>query len=315
MTSQAGVAGSYHEPVMVREVLEVMASARDGTILDGTLGGGGHAEAVLREFQQCKVVGVDTDPDAVRAATHRLEPYKERVRILEMRFDQAMDDAAIRQDGLDGALLDLGVSSRQLDADHRGFAFRKRLPLDMRMSPGEGRPTAADLLNESEEAELARIFREYAEEPRWRRLAREVVRRREGGAFRTSDDLVAALAGALGRSPSNQEKARVFQALRIAVNQELSALSQALPRIRESLHPGGVLAVIAYHSLEDRIVKGAFREWSRDCVCPPGLPVCTCRGRALGAVLFRRPRRPTDDEVARNPRSRSALLRAWRKAV
>ncbi len=315
MTSPEGSAGDYHEPVMVREVLEVLESARDGTILDGTLGGGGHAEAVLREFQRCQVIGVDRDPDAVRAAGHRLEPYKTRVRILEMRFDEAMDDAAIQRDGLEGALLDLGVSSRQLEAHDRGFAFRRGLPLDMRMSPQGNEPTAADLLNESEEGELARIFREYGEEPRWRRLAREVVRRRGSGPLRTSDDLVAALAGALGRAPSSQEKARVFQALRIAVNQELSVLSQALPRIRDALHPQGVLAVISYHSLEDRIVKVAFREWSRDCVCPPGLPVCTCRGRALGAPLFRRPRRPTSEEVARNPRSRSALLRAWRKAA
>ena len=141
-----------------------------------------------------------------------------------------------------------------------------------------------------------------------------MVRRRRKGALRISDDLVGALAAALGRSPSTKEKARIFQALRIAVNEELQALERALPALRDALTPGGVLAVISYHSLEDRRVKHAFREWSRSCVCPPGIPVCTCRGRPLGEVLTRSPIRPSDQEVARNPRSRSARLRGWRKA-
>jgi 16S rRNA (cytosine1402-N4)-methyltransferase len=304
----------FHEPVMVEEVLDALEGAREGTILDGTLGGGGHAEAMLKRWPRCNILGVDRDPEAVREASHRLQPFADRVRILEMRFDEVMDDAKLRREGLDGALLDLGVSSRQLDADQRGFAFRRGLPLDMRMEGTGDGMTAADLLNLEEEAELARVFREYGEEPRGRRLAREVVRRRSKRPFQTSDDLVAALAAVLHRPPSAKEKARVFQSLRIAVNQELSALSRALPRLRDLLRPGGVLAVIAYHSLEDRLVKESFREWSRDCVCPPGLPVCVCRGVALGSLLFRGPRRPGAAEVEGNPRSRSALLRAWRKA-
>jgi 16S rRNA (cytosine1402-N4)-methyltransferase len=179
---------------------------------------------------------------------------------------------------------------------------------------GEGR-TAADLLNDAPEAELARIFREFGEEPRGRRLAREVVRRRERQPLRTSDDLVAALARALDRIPTPKDSARIFQAVRIALNQELEALSQALPRIRDGLKPEGVLAVLAYHSLEDRIVKNAFRDWSRDCVCPPGLPVCVCRGRALGHPVFKGPRKASRREIEENPRARSALLRAWRKAA
>jgi len=305
----------FHDPVMVAEVLEVLGGAREGVILDGTLGGGGHAEAMLSAWPRCRVLGVDRDPEAIRSAAERLAPFSDRVRLLKMRFDVAPDDATVRRDGLDGALLDLGVSSWQLNEDHRGFAFRRGLALDMRMEGAGGGPTAADLLNDAPAEELARIFKEYGEEPRARRLAREVVRRREVNPFRTSDDMVAALARVLDRVPGPRENARIFQALRIAVNQELEALAGGLPRIRDVLNPGGVLAVIAYHSLEDRIVKDAFREWSRDCVCPPGLPVCTCRGEAYGAPVFKGPRRPTPAEVERNTRSRSALLRAWRKAA
>ena len=310
-----GMKGRYHDPVLVQEVLEVLDVARDGTILDGTLGGGGHTEAMLLAWPRCRVLGVDRDPEAIRSAAERLAPFLERVRFLEMRFDHALDDATVRRDGLDGALLDLGVSSWQLDEDHRGFAFRRGLALDMRMEGSGVGGTAADLLNQADEEDLARIFREYGEEPKARKLAREVVRRREGNPIRTSDDLVAVLARTLDRVPGPKESARIFQALRIAVNEELESLAQALPLIRDTLNPGGVLAVIAYHSLEDRIVKDAFREWSRDCVCPPGLPVCLCRGKALGGPVFKGLRRPAPEEVEKNPRSRSALLRAWRKAA
>jgi 16S rRNA (cytosine1402-N4)-methyltransferase len=257
---------------------------------------------------------VDRDPEALRAARERLTDHEQRVRFLHMRFDEAMNDAQVMKEGLHGALLDLGVSSWQLDADERGFAFRRGAPLDMRMA-GEGSgESAADLLNEAPEAELARVFRDYGEEPRWKKLAREVVRRRRNRPFSTSDDLVAALSATLGRGPSQRDKARVFQALRIAVNQELSVLTQVLPIIRDSLRPSGTLAIISYHSLEDRLVKDAFREWSTDCVCPPGFPVCVCRGVALGSPLFKGTRTAEPGEVKRNPRSRSARLRAWRKA-
>jgi len=305
----------FHDPVMVEEVLEVLEGAREGLILDGTVGGGGHAEAMLRRWSRCRILAVDRDPEALAAARERLAPYSDRVRFLEMRFDHAMDDATLRREGLDGALLDLGVSSWQLDRDRRGFAFRRGLDLDMRMAGSGGEATAADLLNQGHEKELARIFTEYGEEPRARRLAREIVRRRSDRPLRTSDDLVAALARALSRVPTPRENARVFQALRIAVNEELEALDRALPRIRDVLNPRGTLAVVAYHSLEDRIVKEAFREWSQACVCPPGLPVCRCRGRSLGAPLFKGPRRPSRSEVEGNPRARSALLRGWRKAA
>jgi len=177
-----------------------------------------------------------------------------------------------------------------------------------------GRRPAADLLQEATEEELGTIFREYGEIRRWRRLAREVVRRRRTHPPRTSDDLVEAARAALGGRTGPGELAKVFQAVRIAVNEELEALERALPRLRDQLSSGGRYVAIAYHSLEDRRVKHAFKEWSRDCICPPELPVCRCRGEALGHELDRRPVSPTDEEVARNPRSRSARLRAWERA-
>jgi 16S rRNA (cytosine1402-N4)-methyltransferase len=305
----------FHDPVMVREVLEVLEGARHGTVLDGTLGGGGHSEAMLSNWPKCRVLGVDRDPEALKAAAERLAPFSDRVRFLEMRFDGVMNDAKLRQEGLDGALLDLGVSSWQLDQDHRGFAFRRGVDLDMRMAGAGDGMTAADLLNQGSEEELVHVFRDFGEEPKARRLTREVVRRRVGQPFQTSDDLVAALARTLDRVPGPKESARIFQALRLAVNEELEALGKALPRIRDILNPGGVLAVIAYHSLEDRIVKDAFREWSRECVCPPGFPVCVCRGRALGTAVFKGLKRPSPAEVEENSRARSALFRAWRKAA
>ena len=214
-----------------------------------------------------------------------------------------------------GALLDLGVSSHQLDEQARGFSFRRSTPLDMRMGgTAGGRRTAAEFLNHATEDELGDVFREYGEERRWRALAREVVKRRATEPFATSDDFVAACTVVLGGGLSAATKARLFQALRIAVNDELAALEEALPALRDALAPGGRLCVISYHSLEDRRVKHAFREWSRECVCPPELPECRCRGRALGRTLTKKPIRPSDSEVERNPRSRSALLRCWERA-
>lgn len=314
MTEPGGGPEPYHEPVLVDEVLDLL-DPREGLFLDGTVGGGGHARALLERCASCRLLAVDRDPEALEVARRALEPWRERVRFVHARFDAAVNDPEVRERGLHGALLDLGVSSWQLDADARGFTFREGVVLDMRMDAASGGPTAADLLNEASEEELGRIFREWGEEPRARRLAREVGRRRGNAPFRTSDDLVNALAAAVGRAPTMREKARVFQALRIAVNEELAALEAALDALREALVGGGVMAVIAYHSLEDRIVKHAFREWSRSCVCPPALPICRCRGRALGETLTRGPVEASAAEVDANPRARSARLRAWRKAA
>ncbi|MEQ9401185.1 MAG: 16S rRNA (cytosine(1402)-N(4))-methyltransferase RsmH [Longimicrobiales bacterium] len=304
----------YHEPVMADEVLEYLAPSGDALYLDGTVGGGGHTRSILEHCPACRVIAVDRDPEALAQARDVLAGFPGRVRFLHRRFDDAVDDPEVRDRGLDGALLDLGVSSHQLDADARGFAFRRGVGLDMRMDGTQGRDAAA-LLAEADEEELTRVFRELGEEPHGRRLAREVLKRRATEPLTTSDDLVAALSVVLRRSPSAQDKARIFQAVRIAVNEELEALERALPALRDVLVDGGVLVVLAYHSLEDRIVKHAFREWSRTCVCPPELPICRCRGRALGETLTRKPVMATDAETERNPRARSARLRAWRRAA
>ena len=304
----------YHDPVLGREVMDLL-EPHSGLYLDGTVGGGGHARLLLERCPGCRILAVDRDAEALAHARGVLEPYRDRVRFLQAGFDRAVGDVEVSDRGLEGALLDLGVSSHQLDAEARGFTYRRGAPLDMRMAPDEGGVTAADVLADEDERELARVFLELGEEPRGRKLAREVVRRRASAAFRTSDDLVAALAAAVGRAPSHQEKARAFQALRIKVNRELEALGTALEGLREALRSEGVIAVIAYHSLEDRMVKHAFREWSRDCVCPPDFPVCRCRGVALGETLTRRPVTAGVEEIQRNPRARSARLRAWRKAA
>jgi 16S rRNA (cytosine1402-N4)-methyltransferase len=306
----------YHAPVLVAEVLAALSGA--ARVLDGTLGGGGHARALLDAGAD--VTGVDRDPTALATARERLAAYESAGRFRAVRGNYAglaflpeLADATF-----DGILLDLGVSSHQLDDERRGFSFREGAPLDMRMggtgtsTPADG-ATAADLLNSAGEDDLKRIFREYGDEPKAGRLAREIVRRRENRPFATADDLVGAIRGVLGPRSGPGDFARLFQAVRIAVNDELDGLALALPVLRDRLAPGGVLAVIAYHSGEDRIVKHAFREWSLSCICPPRQLVCTCRGRPLGVPMTKKPVLASSAEVAHNPRARSAHLRAWRR--
>lgn len=304
---------AYHAPVLVREVLELLAGARH--VLDGTLGGGGHAAALLE--RGATVVGLDRDPDALAAARARLRRYEEEGRFSAVQGNFANVDDIRSLDGVrfDGILLDLGVSSHQLDVLGRGFSFREGAPLDMRMAGAGTAMTAAELLAQADERELGRIFREYADEPRAMRLAREIVRRRANRPLETSDDLVGAIRGALGPRTGPGDFARLFQAVRIAVNEEMEALSEGLPRLRERLTSGGVMAVITYHSGEDRLVKRAFREWSASCICPPRQPVCTCRGVPLGELVAPRGITPAADEIARNPRARSARVRGWRRAA
>ncbi len=305
-----------HEPVMVEEVLDLLEPARGGHYLDATLGGGGHAELILKASPDARLIGLDQDDDAVAAARGQLAEFGDRVSILTGNFRHAAELLTEHIDvGLDGALLDLGVSSHQIDTMARGFSFRRGTPLNMRMGGTTGGwRTAADLLNTAQEEELGRIFRDYGEERRWRRMSREIARRRRREPLRTADDLMAAASAVYGGPLTPRDKARLFQAVRIAVNDELGALREGLEEIARRLKAGGRLVVISYHSLEDRIVKEAFREWSRDCICPPELPVCRCRGRALGRRLTRKPLRPSAAEVEANPRARSARLRGWERA-
>jgi 16S rRNA (cytosine1402-N4)-methyltransferase len=293
-----------HVPVLGGEVGR-MAWGRHRAV-DCTLGAGGHA-ALLVEAGAL-VLAIDADPAAVAAARARLDPG--RVTIHQGRFAHPDTLAAVRAFRPDFILLDLGVSSYQLDSDERGFSFRRGVPLDMRMDP-RAAGTAAQVLNRYPEAELERVFRDYGDERRARRLARAVARRRRECPFAVSDDLVNAIREVIGPRSGPGDFARLFQALRMEVNEERAQLEQALPALRDSLVPGGALAVISYHSGEDRLVKRAFAEWAKACICPPGQPVCTCRGRALGRLASRRAWQPSAEEVAANPRARSAKLRAF----
>jgi 16S rRNA (cytosine1402-N4)-methyltransferase len=296
----------FHVPVLLDAVLAAARGARRA--VDATLGDGGHAAALLRSGAE--VLGIDRDPGAIARARARLGD--ERIAYLESPYAAPAALEAAARFAPDFVLLDLGVSSRQLDDADRGFTFRPGAPLDMRM--GAGGPTAADVLNEASEAELARVLFEYGDERRSRALAREIVRRRANAAFATSDDLVNAIRAVLGPRSGPGDFARSFQALRIAVNDELGGLAVALPAFRDGLRPGGALAVISYHSGEDRLVKHLFRDWERDCICPPRQPVCTCDARAFGRADPRKPIVPGAEEIAANPRARSARLRIFRKA-
>ena len=303
---------AYHAPVLAGAVVDLLGGCR--SVLDCTLGGGGHAITLL-EAGVSRVVGVDRDPEALSTAADRLRPYADAGRFEAIESNYAAVDEVPELSGatFDGILLDLGVSSHQVDAESRGFTFRPGAPLDMRMGP-DASGTAADFLNEESERSLTDAFRLYADEPRAARLAREITRRRANRRFDSSDDLVGAIRAVLGPKSGAPDFARIFQAVRIAINDELSGLERALPVLRDRLAAGGTMVVIAYHSGEDRLVKHAFREWSAACICPPRQPVCTCRGRPLGTTLTRRALAASDDEVARNPRARSARLRAWRSA-
>jgi 16S rRNA (cytosine1402-N4)-methyltransferase len=295
----------YHAPVLGNELVAAAAGAQ--RVVDGTLGGGGHA-ALFRQTG-AEVLGIDRDPDALAAARKRLGEPGMRYLQTSYASDEALE--AIRQFSPEFILLDLGVSSHQLDQDERGFSFRLGAPLDMRMS--QSGPTAADLLNRAPESELREIFAEYGDEPRAARLAREIVRRRGNEAFAISDHLVNAIRAVRGPQSGPGDFARLFQAVRIALNGELLALAKALPEMRDALRTGGRLAVISYHSGEDRIVKHTFQDWARQCICPPEAPLCTCRGRPLGRIEPRKAIRPGDTETSTNPRARSATLRIFRK--
>jgi 16S rRNA (cytosine1402-N4)-methyltransferase len=296
----------HHVPVLLGPVLEAARGAVSVSAyaVDATLGHGGHAGALAEAG--LRVLGIDRDPDAIATARARLG---ERIDYLQAAYDSPEALAAVARLRPGFVLLDLGVSSRQLDDAGRGFTFRPGAPLDMRMGPVGS--TAAELLNREPAAALERIFAEYGDERHARRLAREIERRRAHHPFATSDDLVNAIRAVLGPRAGPPDFARLFQAVRIAVNGELEGLAAALPAFRDALVPGGRLAVITYHSGEDRLVKQTFREWASECVCPPRQPVCTCRGRSLGRMEPRKPILPSADEIAVNPRARSAKLRIF----
>lgn len=301
-----------HQPVLYQEIIHALEPIGGGLYVDGTVGAGGHAEGILAASgPDGKLLGLDLDLQALAIARRRLADYRERVHLVQASYATLSEQLAVMQwEQVDGILLDLGVSSMQVDTPERGFSFYKEAPLDMRFDPGNP-VTAAQLVNELPEAELADLIYLYGEERKSRQVARAIVRNRP---IQTTTKLAEVIASATrSRKPGKHPATRTFQALRIVVNQELEALEAVLPQAVKALRPGGRLAIISFHSLEDRIVKQYFRQESTDCLCPPKQPVCTCGHQATITEINRRPISAGEKEILQNPRARSARLRVAQK--
>ena len=302
-----------HIPVLLAECIENLAIQKEGLYLDGTAGGAGHSSEIAKHLDGGWLYSLDQDPDAVAAARERLAGLPATV--IQTNFRYA--DKALAAEGvtcIDGALLDLGVSSHQLDARERGFSYLGDAPLDMRMS--QSGPTAADLVAGMTREELARVLREYGEEPYAWQIAGKICHARESAPVETTAQLAALVASAVPPAVRRKDKnpaRRTFQALRIAVNGELDALSEGLDVIFNLLRPGGRFCIITFHSLEDRLVKQRFRQWATACTCPPELPVCVCGGKAKAKLITRKPIEASAQEAEENRRSRSAKLRVIEK--
>ena len=309
--------GELHQPVLVKQVLAGLAIQKGGVILDATLGLGGHSEAILESEPTSIVVGVDQDDVALKLASERLSVFGSRFRGFHANFVEiraVVAAAGITQ--FDGIVADLGVSSLQLDDPTRGFSFRHDAPLDMRMDQGSQGATAAELLDRLGEEEIADLIYRFGEERKSRRIAKKIVERRDQGRpVRTTADLVSLVEKAVGRSPKDKinPATRTFQALRIAVNNELGNLERFLESAIDLLKPDGRLCVITFHSLEDRIVKQTLQKLSGKCQCPPRIPQCVCGAAKRVVVLTRKPIIPSETEMRENPRSRSAKLRICQK--
>ncbi len=300
-----------HIPVLYQQVLHYLAPKSGGRYVDGTVGAGGHAYGILEvSSPQGRLLGLDRDPQALELAARYLAPFRDRVQLVHASY--AWLQEVLRQVGweqVDGILLDLGLSSMQLDSPQRGFSFQQDAPLDMRFDPATP-ITAAHLVNTLSEEELASIFYRYGEEPAARRVARAIVKARP---LYTTGQLTRLIESLIPRRGTIHPATRIFQALRIAVNGELEALEAVLPQAVQALRPGGRLVVIAFHSLEDRLVKEFFRRESQDCLCPPRQPLCTCHHQATLRVVTPKVITPSPQEVAENPRARSARLRCAEK--
>jgi 16S rRNA (cytosine1402-N4)-methyltransferase len=296
------------------EAVELLDPARGGLFVDATLGLGGHSEAILEASPDTRVLGIDRDREAIRLAGERLARFGTRFRAVHSNFremSRILDEAGERE--VSGVLADLGVSSLQFDTPERGFSFRHDAPLDMRMDAAGGDETAAELLERLPEEEIARVVYEYGEERKSRRIARWIVERRERGEpVRTTGELAALVARAVGykRGDRVHPATRAFQALRIAVNGELEGLDEFVETAVDLLQARGRLAVISFHSLEDRVVKRALRRLSGHCECGRRVPVCACGARRAVEILTKRPVVPSERELEENPRARSAKLRA-----
>lgn len=300
-----------HLPVMAGEVVSLLVTDPRGAYLDLTVGAGGHSETLAARLEStARIYGLDKDQQAVDQARGKLASLSQTVRVECASYGDVVATVENFEDKtFDGILMDLGLSSLQLDDPQRGFSFRSDGPLDMRFDPGRGGPTAADLLQSLTEKRLIEILRSYGEQPQAPRLVRAILKKRSLEPIRTTFELVQLIEQTI--SPPHQKKAcmRVFQALRIAVNEELDLLQNTLPQLPDLLKTGGRLAVIAYHSLEDRIVKWFFRREIKGCDCPPELPQCVCGRQPSLIAVTRKPTKPSETEIESNPRARSARLR------
>ena len=305
------MAAAPHLPVLYQTIIHALQPRSPGRYVDGTVGAGGHARGILEACApEGRLLGLDLDPQALALARETLAPYEPRFHLVQASYTSLPDVLAqIGWQAVDGIVLDLGVSSMQVDTPARGFSFLHDGPLDMRFSPSAAL-TAAALVNDLPEDELADLLFRYGEERQGRRIARAILQARPLTTTRQLADLIQK---AVGRGERIPPATRTFQALRIAVNDELGAIERVLPLALAALQPGGRLAVIAFHSLEDRLVKEYFRRESRDCLCPPRQPVCTCGHKAALKEIFRKPAQADEQEIAVNPRARSAKLRVIEK--
>ena len=306
----------YHVSVLLDECIQALNIKPDGIYVDGTLGGAGHSSQIVKKLTTGRHIGIDRDPIALKAAGERLEPYKDKVTLVHSNFceiKQVLDDLNI--EGVDGILLDLGVSSPQLDDGERGFSYMVDAPLDMRMN-NEDSLSADTVVNTWSYEELKRILFEYGEERYAPKIAAAICNRREEKPIRTTLELVDIIRSAMPAAALREKQhpaKRSFQAIRIAVNDELGSVEKVMRDAIPLLNPGGRLAVITFHSLEDRIVKNAMAAASKGCTCPPNFPVCVCGKKPQVTVISRKPITASDEELEQNPRSRSAKLRVCEK--
>lgn len=306
----------HHVSVLLEECIEALNIKPDGIYVDGTLGGGGHSRRIAAQLTTGRLIGIDRDPVALAAAGERLKPFADRVTLVHSNFDEmdtVLKDLGIP--GVDGILMDLGVSSPQLDDGSRGFSYMADAPLDMRMN-GEDTLDARQIVNTWSYEELKRILYDYGEERYAPRIAGAICKRREEAPIETTLELVDIIRGAMPAAALREKQhpaKRSFQAIRIAVNDELGSVERVMKGAVPCLNPGGRLAVITFHSLEDRIVKNAMAEAAKGCICPREFPVCVCGRKPQVKIITRKPITATDDELAANPRARSAKLRVCEK--
>ena len=307
-----------HYSVLLNETIEQLDIKENGIYVDGTLGGGGHANAVLQRLGDGgRLIGIDQDAAAIQAAGERLAPFGDKVTVVRSNYSampQVLEDLGIH--GVDGIVLDLGVSSYQLDTVERGFTYREDVPLDMRMDQRQSL-TARDIVNEYSEMELFHIIRDYGEEKFAKNIAKHIVNKRKESPIETTGQLIEVIKGAIPmkvRAVGGHPAKKTFQAIRIECNRELDVLKDSIDAMIDLLNPGGRLCIITFHSLEDRIVKRAFKKNENPCTCPPNFPVCVCGNVSKGKQLTRKPIIPGEEELEYNKRAKSSKLRVFERA-